>query len=175
MSATTATALQGFLPYPVDFNARRTASASPAPQFKVKQGDRSASAKDPLIYEVHRQLDQVERLGNNWDDQGSLSPDPIATVNARQFVEDLFRQTVASAEFQTQDQVQTYWQRPHISANEDGEIVFEWWNADRKLTVYIGRDQLHYIKSWGPDVMNEMEDGALPEDKMPLLWEWLFE
>jgi hypothetical protein len=66
------------------------------------------------------------------------------------------------------------WQDPHTSASEDGEIVLEWWHGIKRLTVYVGPHQSSYVKSWGPHLVNEMEDGLLPEDWVVSLWAWLF-
>ena len=83
---------------------------------------------------------------------------------ARQFLEDAFRDTTASAG----------WQSPYISTSEDGEIALEWWNGVRKLTIYVGAEQSTFLKSWGPHIVNEMEDGVLAQTWDPLLWVWLF-
>lgn len=170
MSATSPAALHWPVPYSVDFNARRTASVHSLPIPARALDRRTAAAKDPLIYQLHQRLDEIAKLPENWDGYGSLPPDGSAVANARQFLEDLFQQTVAEIE----DRGPAHWQPPHISASEHGEIVFEWWSGDRKLTVYIGREQPTYIKSWGPHVVNDMEDGMIYEGDVYSLWAWLF-
>jgi len=125
----------------------------------------SRAAREPKLFALHTQLDRVASLSDNWDGHGSVRPDLLSVENARQFLEEAYRQSIMTAG----------WQTPHISASEDGEIAFEWWNGNRKLTVYVGPQHLTYIKSRGPHVVNDMEDGVLPEDGISSLWAWLFE
>lgn len=74
------------------------------------------------------------------------------------------------------------WKPPLISKNADDETVCEWWNGNRKLTIYADVDGLWYIKAWGADMDNEMEDGAIEvvnemvENRvLKDLWSWLME
>lgn len=53
------------------------------------------------------------------------------------------------------------WRRPHISSTEAGEVVFEWWNRNRNLTLYFSAEGAEYIEVWGPDMDNEMVSGPL--------------
>ena len=52
-----------------------------------------------------------------------------------------------------------------INKDQDGEDVFEWWKDNRKLTLYIKsgfpEPCINYIKVWGSDMDNEMEDGII--------------
>jgi hypothetical protein len=60
---------------------------------------------------------------------------------------------------------------PFITEGPYGETVLEWWRGDRKLTVYFDGGTVTYLKSWGPDVEREMEDG--PVRGMDDLMAWL--
>jgi hypothetical protein len=146
----------------------------PSPSLARALTGFSVSAKDPALLGLHERFDQVAKLKDNWDGHGSSRPDAFSVWNARQFLEDVYRQTIVATATQTQEQVTPSWQAPHISASEDGEIVFEWWNGSRKLTIYVGAQELTYVKSWGPHVLNDMEDGVIPDNGIPLLWGWLF-
>lgn len=148
------------------FGSRPTAKVRHfAPPSNAISGELSRVAKEPTLFALHDQLDRVALLPNDWDGHGSVRPDALAIENSRQFLEEAYRQSEAAEG----------WQAPHISSSEDGEIVFEWWNGNRKLTVYVGPRERTYIKSWGPHVMNDMDDGALPEDGISSLWTWLSE
>ncbi len=46
-----------------------------------------------------------------------------------------------------------------MTTSPEGRIVFEWWNMERKLTIYVGDEGYEYIKVWGSDMDDEMEDG----------------
>jgi len=125
--------------------------------------DLSRAAKDPRLAASHLLIDQISALPENWDGHGSTTPNQFAVERARQLVEDAFLDTAT-----------TGWQSPYISASEDGDIVFEWWNGALKLTIYVGPERSTYLKSWGPHVVNDMEDGELAQNWDPGLWLWLF-
>lgn len=125
----------------------------------------SISARDPRLSQLHGVLDRLAVLTNNWDGHGSPRPSAASLERARQFLEDAFRVTTET----------TGWQTPHISASEEGEIVFEWWNGMRKLTIYVGDEHCSFLKSWGPHVVDDMIDGVLQGNWDPALWAWLFE
>jgi hypothetical protein len=87
-------------------------------------------------------------------------------VAAKAFIERLHH-LLASASYQ--------WKTPHVSAENDGGIAFEWWYQEKILTFFVlGPNSLEYLKVWGPHIWNEMEEGESPSDKQLLaLWEWL--
>jgi hypothetical protein len=69
---------------------------------------------------------------------------------------------------------QMWWGEPLINLSIDSEIVFEWWHGTKKLTVYILRNTAEYIKVWGTDIDNEMEDGTSSSPtELTALWKWL--
>jgi hypothetical protein len=69
---------------------------------------------------------------------------------------------------------QMAWIEPLINFSTQGEIVFEWWFQQKKLTVYIEAEGAEYIKVWGGDIDNEMEDGAANHiPTIENLWCWL--
>lgn len=67
------------------------------------------------------------------------------------------------------------WQSPHITASEDGEVLFEWWHGDKGLSVYIeSSSRTYFIKDWGPDIVSQMEDGEANSSNIRRnLWSWL--
>lgn len=124
----------------------------------------SLSARHPYLLASHSVLDKLATLAANWDSHGSVRPHPVAIERSRQLLEEVFRATATIG-----------WQAPHISASEDGEVVFEWWNGSRKLTLYVGPQETTFLKSWGPHLVDDMADGVLGESWDPLLWTWLFD
>ena len=160
MSAITQTA---WLPYlRPSFESRPTKVSTPVPKTASES---SRPAKDPRLTASHLRIDRLASLPEDWDGHGSAKPNEHAVERARQFLEDAFRDTSATVG----------WQSPYISASEDGEIVFEWWNGVRKLTIYVGVEQSAFLKSWGSRIVEDMEDGVLAQTWDPLLWAWLFE
>ena len=66
------------------------------------------------------------------------------------------------------------WRAPHVAADENGDVTFEWWHGDRELTVYVSADgDVSYLKDWGLDMEGDMEDGLLstPEQRHDI-WAW---
>jgi hypothetical protein len=104
----------------------------------IPKTEPSRPAKDPMLTASHLQIDQLASLPEDWDGHGSVKPNEHAVEIARRFLEDAFGNTSATV----------VWQSPYISASEDGEIVFEWWNGVRKLTIYVGVEQVTFLKSF---------------------------
>ena len=67
------------------------------------------------------------------------------------------------------------WSSPHITLSENNEVVFEWWNEGKKITLYFGERDPEYIKVWGTDIETEMESGILSDGwTLTSLWLWLY-
>jgi len=67
-----------------------------------------------------------------------------------------------------------WWREPLVNLSIDSEIVFEWWHENKKLTVYVLGNNVEYIKVWGTDIDNEMEDGSVTSSPaLTDLWKWL--
>lgn len=93
-------------------------------------------------------------------DAGWPTPSPVTTARARQVIYEI------SA---TYPHV-----LPHLVTSPDGEVVFEWWYDQRKVTLYVSDDSLFFVKSWGADMSAEMEDGSVPTvSSVPELVAWL--
>lgn len=110
-------------------------------------------------------LQQISLLGDDWDGFGSVGPSSVEISRAQAFVEAAFNE-INGTNFR--------WTAPNITASESGAIVFEWWHRARKLTVYVTTDAPEYLKVWGPDITNNMEDGQVTsEGQFRDLWSWL--
>ncbi|MFN6528557.1 hypothetical protein [Nostoc sp. ChiSLP03a] len=69
---------------------------------------------------------------------------------------------------------QMWWNEPLVNLSLDSEIVLEWWHETKKLTVSILGNTAEYIKVWGTDIDNEMEDGTSSSlAELTDLWKWL--
>ena len=67
-----------------------------------------------------------------------------------------------------------WWYVPLLNISGDNEIVLEWWNQSKKITIYVSEESIDYIKVWGADMDNEMEDGSISlEDDLTHLWQWI--
>jgi hypothetical protein len=140
----------------------RSSGTVDAPQ-RVLQDERLA----PFATAPSRQaLMLLQSRQCNWDGYGSSAPRPEAIGQALVALPALFNAAAKSG---------LSWLNPHVSANEDGIVVLEWWLLGKKLTVYVSQQETAYIKVWGDDIDNDMEDGVLqsvPADFVDL-WTWI--
>ncbi|CBN55687.1 hypothetical protein OSCI_2310005 [Kamptonema sp. PCC 6506] len=67
-----------------------------------------------------------------------------------------------------------WWCDPLLNISFENEIVLEWWNQEKKITIYVYEEVIDYIKVWGADMDNEMEDGSISLDEdLTDLWQWI--
>lgn len=69
-----------------------------------------------------------------------------------------------------------WWHQPLLNISIDDEIVFEWWHKEKKLTIYVCPNVIDFIKVWGADMDNEMQDGSIDLSKnyaILCLWQWI--
>lgn len=109
-------------------------------------------------------LNALQGLPENWDGVGSAKPNPLAISNAMNWLEQIYQQIVST---------ELEWRTPYISASEEGEVVFEWWRGDHKLTIYFRAGSAEFIQVWGAHIKNEMADGQLEAVGIRSLWKWL--
>lgn len=72
-----------------------------------------------------------------------------------------------------------WWYSPLLNRycyREERGVVLEWWNKQRKYSIYVAEDQINYIAVWGKDMYNEMEDGNISLDNdLTDFWKWIAE
>ncbi|WP_060117136.1 hypothetical protein [Burkholderia ubonensis] len=125
-----------------------------------------APQHDPIVLAVQtakHEIERLEELGENWDGYGSAKPDRDAIKRAIGLLPNFIRAAEKTGG----------WKLPHVSANETGEILLEWWKAEKKLTLFVRADGIDYLRAWGADIEHEMTDGELSEEAFPGLWSWL--
>lgn len=62
---------------------------------------------------------------------------------------------------------------PVVSQDEKGNVTFEWWCENRKITMYPAENVL--LKVWGLDIDNEMEEFEMNNpQKVKDAFLWLF-
>lgn len=68
------------------------------------------------------------------------------------------------------------WLVPHVTTEGDGNIVFEWFNDPKKLSVFVDEFELSYLKVWGINIHSDMEYGdIIALDEFCDLWFWFME
>jgi hypothetical protein len=110
-------------------------------------------------------LQALRQREEGWNGYDALPPDPHAIAYAEAWLRSLY---------QGAERWGAPWREPHVTSSAEGEVVSEWWNGPKKLTVYCTGAEASYVKVWGPDICTEMEDGdASAPAIQQQLWSWL--
>ncbi|CAM8751171.1 hypothetical protein NCF_03153 [Burkholderia pseudomallei] len=115
------------------------------------------------IQTAKREIEHLAQLEENWDGYGSAKPSTDAIKRAISALPDFISMAEETGG----------WSLPHVSANEDGEVLLEWWKAEKKLTLFVRADGVDYLRTWGANIEHEMDDGVLIAETFPGLWSWL--
>jgi hypothetical protein len=102
-----------------------------------------------------------------WNGYDVAAPNSGAIKQALSWIEDLYEDILTT---------DRGWIAPHVVADAHGNVVLEWWEGQKKLTIYVSPESAEYVKVWGPDIFSDMEDGEVEgaEDRRAL-WRWLTE
>jgi hypothetical protein len=133
---------------------------SPTRQKALERAQRKASLLATLF-----RIRVVQDRKEGWNDYDALPPNRDAIVYAKSWLRALFQEL---------EEANLIWLQPHVTSSAEGEIVLQWWNDPKRLTIYFSAHEATFIKSWGPDIETEMEDGdAASATSRARLWEWL--
>jgi hypothetical protein len=103
----------------------------------------------------------------NWNSYDVFAPYPDAVVHAQQWITAFYKH-IASLKLQ--------WITPNVTASADGEAVLGWRHEQKRLTVYIGEKDIHYLQVWSNDTKAKMTDGFIESiNDAQHLWQWLLE
>lgn len=98
-----------------------------------------------------------------WNSYNAPKPERNAVVHAGQWITDFFREVADLG-----------WIQPNVTSGPEGEVVFEWWSGERKLTIYVGEQAAEYVQVWGTDIHAKITDGVIESiHARRLLWMWL--
>ena len=111
-------------------------------------------------------LDRLKNVGANWDGRGIEPPTQKAVQSAQFWLEHMFQGAAHAGK---------PWITAHITPAGEGELTFEWWRGDRKITLYFGDGpKPEFLKVWGPHIQDQMDSGELDSvDAFRTLWAWL--
>jgi hypothetical protein len=124
----------------------------------------SQSASDFFLQTAKDSIYRLAHFKANWDGFGSAKPDSVAIQRSVRLLQILHRNVQTTG---------LPWSDPHVAASEDGNVTFEWWKGQLKLTLYVGPGSVDFIRVWGPNMESEMNDGVLQGDMFEWLWRWL--
>ena len=91
------------------------------------------------------------------------APDPAALQLAKAWSESLYR------EIKTRKGT---WILPHLTVQDEGDVVFEWWHGQKSLSVYVSADEVWFLASAG-SVSPQSEGDASTEEARYRIWNWL--
>ncbi len=111
-------------------------------------------------------LDSLSTKRENWNGTHVAAPSLACLKRADQFLHNSCKLVIDRY---------LRWENPHITADEAGNTVLEWWGQNAaKLTIYVTPDREEFIRVWGANTDTEMEDGAFSSDADFLnVWKWL--
>lgn len=97
--------------------------------------------------------------------QGPSRPHPLALEHAESWAENFYEE-LADYEYR--------WKTPHITVQDGEDVVFEWWNGRKSLTVYFSPDESWFLQSAGAG--SEFGEGNPDEREERFgMWRWLSE
>lgn len=115
-------------------------------------------------YAAIQKVQALSYWATNWDGRYVQEIQPQAIARGKALINELYE---ASLDLNIE------WLQPSVTASSFGEVVFEWWNRQKKLTIYVGPHETDYVKVWGADIEDEMETGALSNQRVLELLQWL--
>jgi hypothetical protein len=127
-------------------------------------GDTTGILRKPLR-ETLSKIHSLLSWGENRNSYRTLAPDPIAIAHAESWIVSLF---------QTVEDLGQIWIKPSVTASPEGEVLFEWWHGVKKLTIYVGNQNIDYVQVWGTDIHAKITDGEIESiSDCRSLWMWL--
>ncbi len=133
-----------------------------APTFSVELTE----SHSPLVKTIGKIIDLLT-WPEGWNGNDVAAPNPNAVGHALSLIKDMYEDALATGE---------EWHNPHVTADEDGDVMFEWWNGGKGLTIYVSEGSVSYLIAWGTNMIDQMEDGeATTSETRRRLWAWLLD
>ena len=157
---------------------------------QTAQGFFTASEEGRLVAAMHSYLPcfSKQSVEPNVTDalkgEGAAFPLPNALVTALEGLSasaapphpaalELAKSWVASLYSETKSQEKT-WIPPHLTVQDGGDVVFEWWNGQKSLGVYVSPSEIWFLQSAG--VNSEQNEGnADTQETRQSIWQWLIQ
>jgi len=94
---------------------------------------------------------------------GVTPPYPAALRLAKEWVESLY------SEIRMREDI---WILPHLTVQDGGDVVFEWWKGQKSLSVYVSSDEVWFLQSAGSN-SEQTEGDADTKAIRRSIWQWL--
>jgi hypothetical protein len=117
------------------------------------------------LFETMDELNALSELLPGWNGYDVAAPKTSSILQAKKWIREIYEDATRMG---------ALWRKPHVAADENGDVTFEWWSGDKGLTIYISEQAVTYLKDWGPNIVTEMEDGVVTRaEQRRELWAWL--
>ncbi len=117
------------------------------------------------LLETVEELDDLRHLPPGWNGYNVSAPSHTAIRAAEPWVRMFYSDAITAT---------GRWITPHVTADESGEVMFEWSNGDKALTAYVSEGEVTLARDWGPDIETEMESVVDPPPNLCReWWTWL--
>ncbi len=111
------------------------------------------------------ELEELRELPPGWNGYDVSAPSPTAINTARIWVQTFYWEALEAA---------GSWIMPHVTADETGEVMFEWSKGNKALTAYVAENEVTLARDWGPNVETQMETELDPTAEIDRQWwAWL--
>lgn len=143
----------------VSYDVERTSDVEPQYVLKRRMYE---NFRTPLS-ETEKGVLSLLRWQEGWDGYDAPKPKRASIDTAFAWIRTLYR-----------DVRDVLWIEPLVTADEEGDVVLEWWRGRKKLTVYISPKTAEYVKVDRRDTGIEMVDGIIgTHSKRRESWNWL--
>lgn len=120
--------------------------------------------RTPLADTVNK-LYEISKWQENWDGRGAAKPKFSSILAALRWIMGMRAQVPLT---------RCPWVEPHVVADTNGNMVFEWSKMGRTLSIYVSAEAAEYLKVEGPNIFEDMEDGEITTPEVAQdLWRWL--
>lgn len=119
----------------------------------------------PPFQDTLLKIYDLSKWPDNWNERGASAPNPRSVEHALNWLKEMYWDANSTS---------NPWREPHVVADMEGDVVLEWWHQARKITLYISPTSVEFVKVWGPNIFDEMEDGTVRHSgDRRALWNWL--
>ena len=135
-------------------------NSEPAPLYKPLKEEQISDSLNQFITEI----DLLVSWSKNWDGNNAAKPRINSIKNAKLWGKQIYTLAVKN-EYE--------WRKPFISADEEGNVVLEWWYKDRNLTLDISANEVFFSETRNADSSPKITTGILTHSSIASKLKWL--
>jgi hypothetical protein len=116
------------------------------------------------LQEFLEEINLLSSCSKNWDGNGSEKPRLDSIRNAIVWGREIYSVMIENG---------YEWRKPLITADEEGNVVLEWWYKDRNLTLDITGSDIDFSETRDADDSPQITVGRLTKHNLPARLKWL--